>query len=478
MQDMTDFVSVKSDVNEFMDQDLFAFDSDVLSTMNELPINSLLKKSKITKRSGRSSFLMIHDLCIIPFLMFQNVFIFARNQYDEIKSGKSSYYRFLEKATYNWSYFIFWLAVHVSHKVKPVSNSEKYFVLDDTVREATGKLAEEASYLYDHTQGKTILGYQKLVLGMFTGSHFIPLIQKYCVGKKKPNAKTKAKKYKKIAKSNRIPENCAGAKERADLNKTKLAKSISMLKRAKKQLKDVDTVLFDSWFCFNSFIIKIKQDLGLDVICQLKNLPKPNQYIYKGKSYSLAQLYTFYAKSKMRTVKKYQRKQAVLTVLLANSDVKVKIVFIHNEEHQNWHAFIATNSTLSAKAILEKYSQRWSIEVFFKNCKQYLNYGKEQVSNLDSMIASDAIVFLRYMILTYLGYKDKIDFYATLELKRNQEKFIEYGLRLLKHFLNRLTIFIDTIIALIENNQKEKAVDTLRYFISKSNKYNNKILII
>jgi len=478
MQDAGNLISVESDVNKFMDQELFALDSDLSIAFRELKVESLLNRSKIKKRSGRSAFIMVFDLCTIPFLMFSTVFIFARNQFDEIRSGKSSYYRFLENARYNWSFFIFWLSVYLDGKMQTVSNTEKYFALDDTINEVTGKLTEEASYFYDHSQGKTVLGYQKLVLGMFNGSQFIPINQKYCIGKKKPNAKSKAKKYRKSPKSERIPKNCAGAKERSEANKTKLEKSISMLRRARRQFKDVGTVLFDSWFCFNSFIIKIKKKLDLDVICQLKNLPRPNKYIYKGKAYTLSQLYTFYAKPKMRTVKKYNRKQAVLTVTLANSDVGMKIVFIHNEGHKNWHAFGSTDTSLSARSILEKYSQRWSIEVFFKNCKQYLNYGKEQVSNLDSMIASDAMVFLRYLLLTYLAYKDKIDFYSTLERNRNQKKFIEYGLRLLNYFMKRLSVFFEMIVELIENNEKETALELMRCFIKNINRFDEQVALI
>lgn len=478
MQDTANLFSVESDVNQFMDQELFALDSDLSFAFRELKIESLLNRSKIKKRCGRSAFMMVFDLCTISFLMFSNVFIFARNQFNEVKSGKSSYYRFLDNAKYNWSFFIFWLSVRLNNKMQTVSETEKYFAVDDTINEVTGKLSEEASYLYDHSQGKTVLGYQKLVLGMFNGSQFIPINQKYCVGKKKPNVKSKAKKYQKIPKSERIPQNCAGAKERSEISKTKLEKTFSMLRRARRQFKDVGTVLFDSWFCFNSFIIKIKRKLGLNIICQLKNFPRTNKYICKGKSYSLTQLYAFYAKPRMRTVKKYNRKQAVLTVTLAKSDVAMKIVFLHNEGHKNWHAFGSTDTSLSAKSILERYSQRWSIEVFFKNCKQYLNYGKEQVSNLDSMIASDAIVFLRYMLLTYLAYKDKIDFYSTLERNRNQRKFIEYGLRLLNYFMKRLHVFFEMIVELIENNEKETALEMMRNFIININNFDEQVVII
>ena len=65
--------------------------------------------------------------------------------------------------------------------------------------------------------------------------------------------------------------------------------------------------------------------------------------------------------------------------LVADIEYKMKIVFVQNNGSDKWYAFAATNSALSSQKILEYYSQRWSIEVFFKNCKQYLNYGKEQM---------------------------------------------------------------------------------------------------
>ncbi len=98
----------------------------------------------------------------------------------------------------------------------------------------------------------------------------------------------------------------------------------------------------------------------------------------------------------------------------------------------------------------------------FKNCKQYLNFGKEQMSNLDSIIASDALVFLRYSILTYLSFKENHRFYEVLEKNRNNRKIITYGVRLLKYFLNKLRYIIDIVCELIQENKNEQAIQILR----------------
>ena len=130
------------------------------------------------------------------------------------------------------------------------------------------------------------------------------------------------------------------------MDDTKLNKAICMLKAAQRKVFTATTVLFDSWYCFNSFIIKLVEILKLDVICQLKNLPRPNKYIFQGKSYSLKELFAYYGKSKLQTVKKYQFKRSCLTVSLPKSNVKMKIVFVLNDSQEKWHAFASTNTQL------------------------------------------------------------------------------------------------------------------------------------
>lgn len=396
---------------------------------------------------------------MLPFLFISNVFLFVQSQYEQADAEKNRFYRFLENANYNWRPFLSSLSFQIHEKIKPEMGKELFFVIDDTITTVTGKLIESASYIYDHVTGQTVLGFQKLILGIFDGCHFIPISNRICPGKKRPNAKSKAKKYKKIPKILRIDSQCPGAIERRDMDENKLNKTISMLKSAKRKGFKATTVMFDSWYCFNSFIIKLEEILHLHVICQLKNLPTTNKYIYKGKPFSLKELYAYYGKNQLRMVKKYQFKRSCLTVSLPKSKVKMKIVFVLNDGEKKWHAFASTNIQLSAQKILEYYSQRWSIEVFFRNCKQYLNYGKEQMSNLDSIIACDALVFLRYLILTYLAYLNKSKFYEKFSSLRKRHSTNVFGVKLLKYFLNKLQFLMNEICNYIKSDQKEKAIN-------------------
>jgi hypothetical protein len=455
-------IPVESDVNQFLSEDRSLLDNHIADLFKDFNISGLLSSCNIKKRCGHSVPRIVFDLFFIPFLLLSNVYFFVHSQYEKAASVKNRYYRLLENARFNWHLFILKLSALVNRDMNSsVSIGELFFVLDDTITEISGKLVEGASYIYDHVSAKSVLGFQKLVLGIFNGSHFIPVSQRFCSGKKKPKANSKAQKYSKILKSQRIAPDSPGAVERDQMNHTKLQKALELLKEALKKGLKAQTVLFDSWFCFNSFIIQIVEQIGLGVICQLKNLPRTNKYIYKGKSYSLKELFIYFGQIKLRDVKKNQFKQSLLIVSLPNSTVKMKIVFVKNDGSNKWHAFAATDCTLSAQKILECYSQRWSIEVFFKNCKQYLNYGKEQMSNLDSIIACDALVFMRYIFLTYLAFKENATFYEKYTAVYKSKTTKTFGIGLLKFFLDRLQYMVQQIRDLLAQGYTEQAISLL-----------------
>jgi hypothetical protein len=455
------FSPVKSDVHIFIEKEQSMFDSTISKVFHDLKIVQLLNRANIIKRCGISPNRIIYDLFHIPFLMLTTVCMFVRNQFEEAIS-KDVYYRFLENANYNWHLFILYLSKRIENKVsaKTQEKEKKFFIVDDTITQVTGKLVESASYVYDHTLGKCVLGFKKLVIGIFSADRFIPIREKICVSATRPTKESKAIKYIKESKIEKIKADCPGAIERADLNKNLLEKTLSLLKEAKKNFRDVGIVLFDSWFSFNCFIIRLKS-IDLDVICQLRNMPRTNKYQYKGANYTLNALYS-QAKSKMRTVKKYGYKRATLCVSIPNTDISMKIIFIHNDGELNWHAFASTCIAFSSQEILEHYSKRWSIEVFFKNCKQHLNFGKEQMSNLDSIIASDALVFMRYLILTYLTSFDNTRWFEALEKHRMSHKVMTYGTRLLNYFMNQLKYMIDRICKLIEEGFLKEAIVALK----------------
>jgi len=48
------------------------------------------------------------------------------------------------------------------------------------------------------------------------------------------------------------------------------------------------------------------------------------------------------------------------------------------------------------------YAKRWATELFFKDCKQLLYFGREQDQDFDAILAHHSLVFIRYILIAYI----------------------------------------------------------------------------
>ena len=82
--------------------------------------------------------------------------------------------------------------------------------------------------------------------------------------------------------------------------------------------------------------------------------------------------------------------------------VEVRLVFsapVRAASANTWVVFLCTDVNLSEARILEVYSLRWSIEVYFKEIKQNLGFLKEQSGRYQVAYASVHLAALRYLLL-------------------------------------------------------------------------------
>jgi hypothetical protein len=82
--------------------------------------------------------------------------------------------------------------------------------------------------------------------------------------------------------------------------------------------------------------------------------------------------------------------------------VQVRLVFsapVRATSANTWVVFLCTEVNLSEARILEVYSLRWSIEVYFKEIKQNLGFLKEQSGRYQVAYASVHLAALRYLLL-------------------------------------------------------------------------------
>jgi hypothetical protein len=121
-----------------------------------------------------------------------------------------------------------------------------------------GQKIEEVSWGYDHNQGKAVLGYEVLTLGVGNPQGFYPLDLGCHFSRRKGKHHRPAQATGSTAR--RVKE--------AGLRKLEL--SLQMLQRALKKGVPASYVLFDRWFTSLKLLQEI-HSLGLHTIGRLKN---------------------------------------------------------------------------------------------------------------------------------------------------------------------------------------------------------------
>ena len=208
----------------------------------------------------------------------------------------------------------------------------------------------------------------------------------------------KEKEYNKQFKKQR-DRNTPGYKRIQETDKSKIDSAISMIKRALKNGFEFEYILTDSWFFCSKFlqtVVSLGKSINLVSMAKIGNakytiLPKkknlaPNQII---------QIY----KRKARTNRKYKAKYIKLQA--EYQGVRVVIFLINIGKGENWRLLVSTDLNISFNKLMEVYKIRWSIEVLFKEAKQYLLLGKSQSQDFDAQIADTTLSLIRYILLSY-----------------------------------------------------------------------------
>ena len=99
---------------------------------------------------------------------------------------------------------------------------------------------------------------------------------------------------------------------------------------------------------------------------------------------------------------------------------------------------------------------RWSIEVFFKECKQMLGLGKSQSNDFDAQIADTTIVMVQYI---FLALRNRIDKYESLGklFENTKAEVIEYTLQ--ERLIALLIAILDVIVTLFEQVDEQEIME-------------------
>lgn len=383
-----------------------ALSRDLMSLCKRFRMSKIMSNSGIEKQKGIQStalllFLLIIRICgMTKFQLYQNKYF---ELIDRIV-GKNCMYRFVNNPKWSWRSLLYGVAKSFLRIVREESNDTPCdksvkptcFVLDDTTLEKTGITMENISRVFDHVAHKCILGFKAMTLSFFDGTSLIPVDFSLHSEKGKKGDYGLTAKQRRNRFSKKRDRHSAGAKRDAESRMSKLDVAISMMRRAWKHGIRPKFVLMDSWFDPTDFIRRIRCIGGgaLHIICMAKNGKR--KYKIEGHMHNAKEIIAMNERF-ARSCRKYHLMYIKRDVEL--DGMKVRLFLIKYGRKECWNILLTTDLSLSFTKVFEYYQIRWSTEIMYRECKQYLGLGQCQSNDFDAQIADCTLVFVTYTIM-------------------------------------------------------------------------------
>ena len=374
---------------------------DILNVFNYKSVTGNIFKHK-TK--GHNPLSLFQVVIMFPFLSLNNVNSFIYSTYSQvINAGKDSFYELLSSSLVNWRLLLYNVVKRFNKlnldrsEGDEGNNAIKCFVADDSDIEKRGRKFEGISRIFNHVIGRHVFGFKLLVLGLWDGKSFVPLDFSYHneKGKKKNYGLTLKQRNERFKKERK--KSSWGYKRKKELREKKTTNLVKMLRRAVKHGQFADYVLTDSWFCNLDFIENVRQiKNGMLHIISMCRMDKRN-YEIEGNMMNAA---TILKNKKAHKKRSRTNKVYYIEVSATYKDIPVKLFFTRLTKRTKWRLIVTTDTFLSFNDTYKIYQTRWTIEVFFKESKQYLGLGKCQSVDFDAQIAATTISFIQYIMLS------------------------------------------------------------------------------
>ena len=208
----------------------------------------------------------------------------------------------------------------------------------------------------------------------------------------------KPEEYRKQFKKTR-KRNSPGYKREKERDTSKMDSSVKMLKRVVKKGFSPDYVLIDTWFfCKKMIEAVIESPAGIHLVSMARIGIAKYKDIKTGRFYTPKELIVKNERKNAKYSRKYKAKYICLYA--EYQGIKIKIFLIKFGKGR-WRMLVTTDLKMSFTRIIEIYKIRWTIEVFFKECKQHLLLGKSMSQDFDSQIADATLSLIRYIMLSY-----------------------------------------------------------------------------
>jgi len=394
-------------------------DEGVLVFSKQFKIGQLLKPFSSIKQQGIS---LMSILVALILSRFGGLSVYAAQKTGNLEMDDNTIYRLMNNQFVDWRSILLSFAKQfikcVLSKGEIDEKTPRCFILDDTDIEKSGKTFEGISKIFSHKDHRFLFGFKLLLLCFWDGKSLIPCgLSLHRESKEKEYGLSKKQQKRQFSKK----RNDEGYfQERyAELDEDKPSVAIKMLKRCVKQGILGSYVLIDSWFVTDTIIKEVRKIRKgmLHVVGMCKINRKFDVDGKERKSQTIIKMNETNSK-KIHSCRKY--KSRYFSVIASYKGTPVKLFYIKYKNAKDWTLLLTTDLSLSFVKAMELYQIRWSIEVLFKECKQYLRLGKSQNTDFCGQIADATLTMITYIILTL--YK-RFEAYETLgQLFRDTQK--------------------------------------------------------
>jgi len=379
----------------------YSINNIICEVMKTFKLKSLCRQVGFQKEAGYSTSEILTLMLMLPLMLLKSVHALYQSEFQKVTTMKQScIYRLKNNEKMPWRALLLVMAKQFQRLVDPTNEvaDRSAFILDDTTLAKTGRRIEQMTKVFDHVAGKkgSKLGFKNLTLGLFDGKSFTPIDFTLQVEKPLKKARHRKERFKK----QRDPKS-SGAKRIQECHVSKITNGLDMLKRALKQGFRTKYVLVDSWFSSHEFIQTVRElnKKSMHLVCGVRQ--DTRKYLYKGNSLNASQLKTV-LKDEGNEKRCRKRNVRYFEVLVDYEGIgRVKLFFCRFPYQKKFRLFLSTDISLNLLGMLEIYSIRWTIEVFFKETKQHLKLGTCQSRDFDAQIAHITTCYLLYTLLVY-----------------------------------------------------------------------------
>ncbi|MFT8872271.1 MAG: transposase [Sporolactobacillus sp.] len=342
----------------------------------------ITRASNVTKAKG----VPFHVLfCYLISTIFSNKSTYRDylNHQDQLNFSDKTFRNLLNTGKINWQLFLILLCRQIIRFIKPLTDQERrnVFIVDDSyVQGAHAKRVELSAFQFDHAKHQHVRGFRFLQLSWSDGNTFLPVTFSLLSGRNQ------------VCGVRSVDGRTPSGKRKLQAQRKATDVVCELLSPALNHGVHASYVLFDSWFSSPKMFHQLR-GVKLHTIAMVKR-SKKIFYRFSGQLMD--------AKDIFKTQKKRRGRSRYLLSVTVEGDkaLPFKLVYVRNRQKRNKYLVLASTDTqLSENEIIQLYGKRWSIEVYFKMCKQYLRLARYQGLSYDGIFAHTAFVAISYSLL-------------------------------------------------------------------------------